>query len=60
MQPMDKVSSYKYLGVIVSDKLSWSPHIAIIFLYGHAEWVETKDLTLGNIDSHLRIKVTVL
>ena len=25
------------------------------FLYGHAEWVETKDLTLGDFDSHLTI-----
>ena len=30
------------------------------FLHGHAEWVETKDLTLGNFDSHLRIKVMAL
>ena len=27
------------------------------FLYGHAEWVETKDLTLDNFDSHLGVKV---
>ena len=30
------------------------------FLYGHAEWVETRDLILGNFDSHLRIKVMAL
>ena len=30
------------------------------FLYGHTEWVETRDLTLGNFDSHLRIKDTAL
>ena len=32
----------------------------IIFLHGHAEWVENRDLTLGNFDPHFRIKVTVL
>ena len=26
-QPMDRVSSYRYLGVIISEDLSWSPHI---------------------------------
>ena len=26
-QPMDRVSSYRYLGVIISDNLSWSTHI---------------------------------
>ena len=30
------------------------------FLYGHTEWVETKDLTLGDFDLHLRIKVMAL
>ena len=25
-------------------------------LYGHTEWVETKNLMAGNFDSHLRIK----
>ena len=29
-------------------------------LHGHAEWVETRDLTQGNFDSHLRIKVMAL
>jgi hypothetical protein len=31
-----------------------------IILYGHAEWIETKDLTFRNFDSHLRIKVMAL
>ena len=31
-----------------------------ICLLGHAEWVETRDLTLGNFDSCLTIKVTAL
>ena len=31
-----------------------------IILHGHAEWVETRDLTLGNFDSCLRIKITAL
>ena len=26
-QPMERVSNYKYLGVLISDDLSWSPHI---------------------------------
>ena len=26
-QPMDRVSTYRYLGVIISEDLSWSPHI---------------------------------
>jgi hypothetical protein len=30
------------------------------FLHRHAEWVETRDLTLENFDSHLRIKVMAL
>jgi hypothetical protein len=30
------------------------------FLYGHAEWVETRNLTAGNFDSHLTIKGMVL
>ena len=31
-----------------------------IILHGHTEWVKIKDLTLGNFDSHLRIKVAAL
>ena len=29
------------------------------YMHGHAKWVETResDLTLGNFDSHLRIKL---
>ena len=34
-------------------------HGEILFKW-HAEWVETRDLTLGNFDSYLRIKVTAL
>ena len=37
-----------------------SMHLEREFLHGHAEWVKTRDLTLGNFDSHLRIKVTAL
>ena len=32
----------------------------INFLHGHAEWVETRDLTRQIFDSHLTIKVTAL
>ena len=28
-----------------------------IILHGHAEWIETRDLTFRNFDSRLRIKV---
>ena len=31
-----------------------------IFLHGHAEWVETRDLTGQIFDSHLTIKVMAL
>ena len=32
----------------------------ILFLHGHAEWVETRDLTRQICDSHLTIKVMTL
>jgi hypothetical protein len=35
-------------------------HLGTKFLRGHAEWVETRDLMVGNFDSHLRIKVMAL
>ena len=31
-----------------------------IFLHGHAEWVETRDLTGQILDLHLTIKVMTL
>ena len=31
-----------------------------VFLHGHAEWVDIRDLTRKNFDSHLRIKVMAL
>ena len=35
-------------------------HLGGQFLHGHAEWVETRDLTGQIFDSRLRIKVTAL
>ena len=47
-----KIKKYNSWGV-------WE-HLGRYFLHEHAEWVQTRDLTLGNLDSHLRIKVTAL
>ena len=70
--PLERVTSYKYLGVLITSTLSWSPHITnvckrarqqlgIVYrqFYQHANCDTMRQLYISNVRSHLEYAAPV-
>ena len=68
--PLERVTSYKYLGVLITSTLSWSPHITnvckrarqqlgIVYrqFYQHANCDTMRQLYISNVRSHLEYRL---